>query len=142
MHHKAQPKRKAAFTLIEMLLVLAIMGVLLSMTIPNLLGRQQTANIDITQGSIAGISQGIQMYQLDHQGALPTSREGLAALVTNPNTKDRRWRGPYLPELPLDAWGTAIEYKAPGRHNPQSYDLSSAGPDRIHGTDDDFGNWE
>ncbi|HBE71592.1 MAG TPA: hypothetical protein DDW52_25900, partial [Planctomycetaceae bacterium] len=88
MRHNPQ-KRRLAFTLVEMLLVLAIMGILLSMTVPNLLGRQQSANEDVTRGTIAGVVQAIQMYQLDHQGTLPASREGLEGLVTQANRSDR-----------------------------------------------------
>lgn len=134
--------RRLAFTLVEMLLVLAIMGVLLSMTVPNLLGRQQSANEDVTRGTIAGVAQAIQMYQLDHQGTLPTSREGLEALVSKVNRNDRNWRGPYIAEMPKDAWGNTLVYRFPGRKNPASYDLFSAGSDRNPGTDDDLGNWE
>lgn len=134
--------RRTAFTLIEMLLVLAILGVLMAMTVPNLLGRQTAANIDVTRGSIAGIEQAIQMYQLDHQGTFPGSREGLDALVSKVNPRDKRWRGPYLQKLPVDAWGTPFAYAAPGKRNSAGFDIVSAGPDRQLGTEDDFGNWE
>ena len=71
-----QASLSAAFTLIELLLVLAILGTLMAMTVPNLMGRQETANVDVTQGSIAGVEQALQMYQLDHKGKLPVGREG------------------------------------------------------------------
>ncbi len=134
--------QRFAFTLIELLLVLAILGVLMAMAIPNLLGRQQHANSDVTRGSIVGIEQALQMYQLDHQGSVPTTREGLETLVKQVNQHDNRWRGPYLKKLPTDAWGSAFEYLAPGKHNTDGYDVISAGPDRQHGTTDDIGNWE
>lgn len=113
----------------------------MAMAVPNLLGRQETANIDVTQGSIAGIEQAIQMYQLDHQGALPNNRDGLKSLVEKSNQRDRKWRGPYLTKLPVDAWGTPFEYTSPGRKSKHAYEIVSAGPDLTHGTDDDLGNW-
>ena len=130
----------AAFTLIELLLVLAILGTLMAMTVPNLMGLQETANVDVTQGSIAGVEQALQMYQLDHKGKLPVGREGLNQLV-QPQSRDPRWRGPYLDHVPVDAWGQEFELIIPGKRNPRKYDIVSAGPDQIMGTDDDLGNW-
>lgn len=137
---KASRPRRQAFTLIEMLLVLAILGVLLTMAVPNLLGRQEVANVDITRGSIAGVKQALRMYQLDHHGQVPDAREGLQGLVEKVDSDDRRWRGPYLEEFPEDAWGQPLKYVVPGKHN-KLYDLVSAGPDQVQGTDDDIGNW-
>ncbi len=143
-HHSKPRVRKtsfaAAFTLIELLLVLAILGTLMAMTVPNLMGRQETANVDVTQGSIAGVEQALQMYQLDHKGKLPAGRDGLKMLV-QPHSRDPRWRGPYLDQLPVDAWGQEFVLIIPGKRNPQKYDIVSAGPDQIMGTDDDMGNW-
>lgn len=136
-----QNHARNAFTLIEMLLVLAILGVLLTMTVPNLLGRQEVANIDVTRGSIAGVQQAIRMYQLDHRGQVPSSRDGLRGLVQKTNSSDRHWRGPYIEQLPEDAWGTELNYVTPGKKN-SLYDIVSAGPDRVLGTEDDLGNWE
>ena len=135
-------RNRPAFTLIELLLVLAILGVLMAMTVPNLIGRQTAANIDVTRGSIAGIEQALQMYQLDHQGSLPDSKQGLEVLVSKTDKRDRSWRGPYLQKLPVDAWGTPFSYRVPGKRNGNGYDIISAGPDRQVGTADDFGNWE
>ncbi len=137
-----QSKSTRGFTLIELLLVLAILGVMMAMVIPNLMGRQQHANVDVTRSSIAGIEQAIQMYQLDHQGKIPASRDGLDVLVASNNQRDKQWRGPYLKKIPVDAWGTPFEYAVPGKQNPKGYDVVSAGPDRQHGTADDIGNWE
>lgn len=112
----------------------------MAMTVPNLMGRQEAANVDVTQGSIAGIEQALQIYQLDHQGKLPAGRDGLKVLI-EPQTRDARWRGPYLDQVPVDAWGQEFVLMIPGKRNPQRYDIVSAGPDQIMGTDDDLGNW-
>lgn len=145
---KAEIPRRArvlparGFTLIELLLVLSILGVLMAMVIPNLTGRQQHANTDVTRGSITGIEQALKMYQLDHQGLVPSTREGLDSLVKRPHKNSARWRGPYLDELPSDPWGNEFIYTAPGKHNASGYDITSMGPDRRQGTDDDIGNWK
>jgi len=55
------------------------------------------------------------------------------------------WRGPYLKnetEIPTDPWGEPYIYECPGRHNPNGYDLSSLGPDKQQGTEDDISNWQ
>lgn len=74
------------------------------------------------------------------EGTLPTS---LDRLMTRPSDDAGQWRGPYIldPNSLLDAWGHPLRYRVPGVHNPDGYDLWSAGPDGDDGTDDDIGNW-
>ncbi|XZE51583.1 type II secretion system major pseudopilin GspG [Planctomycetaceae bacterium SH139] len=129
------------FTLIELLLVLAILLVLAGLVVPKLAGRQKSASIDATRISIEGLEQAIELYSIDHEGLAPSSAEGLGALTARPG-KDPSWRGPYLADVPLDAWGEAFQYRMPGTHNRDGYDLVSAGPDHAFGTDDDIGNWK
>jgi general secretion pathway protein G len=78
-------------------------------------------------------------------GDYPSTEEGLQALVTAPENKADRWKGPYIDspggKLPLDPWGEPYQYRYPGTHNKDGYDLWSKGPDKIDGTDDDIGNW-
>lgn len=135
-------KRRRGFTLMEVLLVLAIMGVIMAMVVPKVLGRQQHANADATRVSISGLTQALKLYSLDHSGEFPLTNEGLQVLMTSPGAKDTRWRGPYLEQQPLDAWGSTFEYLSPGKKNSESFDLISPGPDRTIGTSDDIGNWE
>lgn len=135
-------RERTGFTLMEVLLVLAIMGIIMSMVVPKLLGRQQHANVDATRLSIRGVEQAIKMYALDHGGSFPASTNGLAILQEPPNSRDPRWRGPYLENNPVDAWGTPLNYSYPGRKNLRGFDIISAGPDRTPGTDDDIGNWD
>lgn len=134
-------KNNDGFTLIELLLVLAILGVIMAMVVPNLLNRQNYANIDATRGSIAGVEKAIEMYSIDHMGTYPTSAQGFEVLVGSPS-RDKRWRGPYLKKLPLDAWGNGLKYESPGRKNQDGFDIVSAGPDGRFGTGDDIGNWD
>ena len=135
-------RRGRGFTLIEVLLVLAIMGAIMSMVVPRLLGRQRHANVDATRISIRGVEQALKLYALDHGGEYPSTGDGLQRLVQSPDARDFRWRGPYLEKPPVDAWGSQIDYIFPGRNNPGGFDVVSPGPDRVSGTADDIGNWE
>lgn len=131
----------AGFTLMEVLLVLAILGIIMAMVMPRVLGRQESASIDATKVSIQGLTQALQLYSLDHRGKYPTASDGLSVLLKNPGKSDPMWRGPYLDREPQDAWGNEIHYRSPARRSAEAYDLSSAGPDGIPGNDDDIGNW-
>ena len=75
----------------------------------------------------------------------PTSAEGLKALIVAPEEKVDRWKGPYIEakggELPKDPWGETYQYRCPGTHNTDSYDLYSKGRDHAADTADDIGNW-
>jgi general secretion pathway protein G len=134
-------RHRSAFTLIELLLVLAILGVIMSMVLPNLLGRQKYANIDASKASVKGAEQAIRIYALDHLGDYPSSDQGFRALTEAPS-HDPQWRGPYLTATPRDAWGTPLLYAYPGKKNTEGFDVYSAGPDKTPGTEDDLGNWE
>jgi general secretion pathway protein G len=126
------------FTLMEVLLVLAIMGMIMSMVIPKVMGRQKHANEDATKLSLHGLKQALRMYSLDHSGKYPTTADGLQVLITLPQKKDNRWRGPYLEVQPLDAWGNALRYVIPGKRNRDSFDVYSQGEDGVDGTADDI----
>lgn len=78
-----------------------------------------------------------------HMGSYPSTEEGLQALVTAPSGKGDRWRGPYVEgnKIPTDPWGEPYQYRCPGTHNKDGYDLWSKGPDKTDQTDDDIGNW-
>ena len=141
-HNKQCKNRRRGFTLMEVLLVLAIMGVIMAMVVPKVLGRQQHANADATRVSIGGLTQALKLYSLDHSGDFPLTNEGIDVLLKSPGAKDTRWRGPYLEQQPLDAWGNTFEYHYPGKKNADSFDLISPGPDRTIGTEDDIGNWD
>ena len=85
------------------------------------------------------------MSYRSHLGDYPSTEEGLRALVSAPDGKSDRWRGPYVRRsngrLPLDPWGEPYQYRYPGLKNPDSYDIFSKGPDRKPNTSDDIGNW-
>ena len=133
MHDKPQDK---AFTLVELLLVVVIIGILAGMIVANLSGRSQQARIARAESDVRGqLSLALDLFEQDI-GRFPTTEEGLEVLVTDPGIPG--WDGPYLKgELKPDPWDTAYVYS----HDPEkptTYDLSSAGPDRQPGTEDDI----
>jgi general secretion pathway protein G len=132
-----------AFTLLEILVVLAIIGLLVSLAVTNVgnlfSGSQKDiARLFVTQSLQAPLN----AYKI-HMGDFPTTAEGLQALITPPANRADRWRGPYLQDnkLPVDPWGEPYQYRYPGTKNKNSFDLWSKGPDKTDGTDDDIGNW-
>jgi general secretion pathway protein G len=141
MNLKPDYKRRG-FTLMEVLLVLGIMGVIMAMVMPRVLGRQKHASIDATRVSIEGLTQALRLYALDHHGRCPTTGDTLKVLLENPNRRDAKWRGPYLDRSPQDAWGNEFVYRCPGIHNKESFDITSAGPDGVLSNSDDINNWD
>ena len=130
-------KLRRAFTLVEMLLVVTIIGILAALVIPRIVGvsdrsRVTAANADIN----GGIKSALGAYEVDN-GFFPKSLQDL--LVQPSNAKN--WHGPYLDKLPSDPWGQPYIYYYPGKHSPNSYDLLSVGPDGKEGTDDDIVSW-
>lgn len=134
-----------AFTLLEILVVLAILGLLLGLVINNadkILGHgsESVAKIFV-HDSLKTV---MVRYRID-MGDYPTTEEGLQALVTAPGGKTDRWRGPYIDapgnKVPLDPWGEPYQYRYPGTKNPTGYDVFSKGPDKQPDTADDIGNW-
>lgn len=130
------------FTLIEILLVIAIIGALAAMVVPRLTGRSEKAREAAAKADIrANIATALRMYELD-VGSYPTTEQGMDALLKTPSgVNASNWKGPYLEAKPADPWGRPYQYKSPGAKNPTSYDLFSLGKDGVEGTDD-VGNWE
>jgi general secretion pathway protein G len=129
--------RRRAFTLVEMLLVVTIIGILAALVIPRIAGTGERARNTAARADInGGIKSALGAYEVDN-GFYPKSLQDLLVQPSNA----RNWHGPYLEKLPLDPWGSAYVYYYPGKHNPTGYDLLSIGPDQKEGTDDDIGNW-
>ena len=121
---------KRAFTLIELMLVVIIIGVLSAMVVPRLAGRSEQARAQAAKTDInSSIPLALDLYEMD-MGKYPDSLESLR---TRP-ADGESWRGPYLKKKPVDPWGKPYVYKAPGDHNQDGYDLSSLGPDGQPGT--------
>ncbi len=128
-----------AFTLVELLLVLVILGTLAALVLPKFTGRTEQARITATQTQIATFATALDAFEVD-TGSYPLGTGGLQSLVVAPGDISG-WRGPYLKsDIPLDPWGHAYIYEFPGRNNPSGYDLRSAGPDGQINTADDIVN--
>ncbi len=124
-------KRQRGFTLIEILLVMAILGMLAAMVLPNIVGSAEKARIKTAQTQIASLGTALDAFALD-VGRYPDSQEGLEALVQAPQGM-RMWAGPYLNKsLPMDPWGNPYEYTGPDRGNT-GYELISYGADGRSG---------
>lgn len=130
------PMRRAAFTLIEILVVIAVIAILASLVAPNVFQHVGTARSTTARSQLEMLATALDAYRLD-TGRYPTSAQGLEALVTLPAIDAPvAWRGPYLRRaVPRDPWGTPYVYVAPGVVNPGAFDLLSYGADGRPGGD-------
>ncbi len=137
-----RPRAHGGFTLIELLLVLAILVVLASMVLTMFSGTQEKAYKDAAKGQVGIFKSAVNLYKY-HTRAYPQALDGLITKPGDAGLSDR-WAGPYLDatKLPLDPWDHEYKFAAPGKHNPDSFDIWSMGPDGQDGTADDIGNWE
>ncbi len=121
-------RRRAGFTLVELLVVLAILGLLVGIAVPQLFKYFSRAKVDAANVQIETIASGLDLFLLD-VGRYPTEQEGLRAL-TDPQAGIARWNGPYLSRrtLLIDPWGRPYVYHVPG-HQHAAYDLYTLGPD-------------
>jgi len=132
-----QTRRLRGFTLVEMLLVVAIIGILAALVIPKIAGLSGKSQITAAQADIkGGIKTALDRYEIEN-GSYPRT---LNDLIQAPSDA-KHWGGPYLDQVPIDPWGNAYLYYYPGKRTQGSYDLLSMGPDLKEGTDDDIGNW-
>ncbi len=139
MIRHARP-RLAAFTIIELLLVMVILTVLAALIVPKFVGRSEQARVAAAHTDISNIEVALDAFEVDN-GRFPTAQEGLQALLAAPPGM-ADWKGPYLKKgSPKDPWGNPYVYHYPGQHNTTGYDLYSFGPNAQEGGDDDIGNW-
>jgi len=137
-----------AFTLIELMVVIVILGILAAFVVPRLAKRPEDARVMKARIEISNIEQTLELYYLDN-GIYPSMEQGLRALIEKPQTGEipENWKeGGYLVKgrLSADPWGNPYIYVSPGIHNAD-YDIYSLGKDGQEGGegyDADITNWE
>jgi general secretion pathway protein G len=136
--------RPRGFTLIEVMVVVAILAILASLIVPKIIGRPDEARVIAARQDIATLMQALKLYRLDNQ-RYPTTEQGLAALIARPTVAPApgNWKpGGYLERLPRDPWGNPYQYLNPGLRS--EIDVFSFGADGIaggEGVDADVGSW-
>ncbi len=141
LHARRRPRR-VGFTLMELLLVLMILVVLASMAVTTFSGTQENALKSAAKGQVGLFKSAIDLYHFQTR-QYPKSLTDLTKKPSDSRIADR-WAGPYLStsDIPLDPWDQEYRFTVPGKHNPDSFDVWSVGPDGQDGSDDDIGNWQ
>lgn len=141
MNSPVSRRHQFGFTLLELLVVMVIIGLLASFVGPRFFAQIGKSETKTARAQIDSLEKALDQYRLD-VGRYPTSEQGLAALMERPAGLTR-WSGPYLKKaIPLDPWGNAYVYRAPGEHG--EFDLLSYGKDGQPGGSgeaEDITNW-
>jgi len=142
------PKYTAAFTLVELILVITILGLLAAIVASNIMSHAAEAKQKAALVQIRNFEDGLQVFYLDN-GFYPSTEQGLKALVEKPTTgrAPPKWReGGYLERraIPTDPWGNDYLYIQPGTHG-EPFDIISFGADGVEGgegSDADIVSWQ
>ncbi len=125
--------RHTGFTLLELLVVVAIIGLLAAYVGPRYFSQIGKSEQTVARAQVEAFAKALDAYRVD-VGSYPSSEQGLAALVTRP-AELAKWNGPYMPKnLPADPWGRPYLYRA---LSPTEYDLLSYGKDGAPGGEGD-----
>lgn len=137
-------RRQAGVTLIEMLVVVAIIGLFVAIVAPNMFKSADKARITATRDQIRSFMTALGSYKLD-TGIFPTTEQGLQSLRVKPSEDVNGWNGPYMPqEVPKDPWGHDYVYKYPGDHGdePDIISLGADGQPGGEGLNADIVSWK
>lgn len=130
-------RRQRGFTLIEIMVVMVILGLLVAVVAPNIMGRSDQAKVTVAKTQMSNIANALDLYRLDNSH-YPSTQQGLEALVNRPSgsPEPKNWNPDgYLKSVPEDPWGNEYEYQSPGRDG--AYDLYSLGSDGQEGGEGD-----
>lgn len=135
-------RKTGAFTLIEIVLVLAIIALLLGAAIFKLTGVFSSSQKQRVKQDLTTFKSALSVYRMNAQ-FFPSTEQGLKALVDKPTSGriPKSWEATLKSEQ-LDPWGNPYGYRFPGTKNKGEPDIWSFGPDMIDGTEDDIGNWD
>ncbi|OUL57393.1 type II secretion system major pseudopilin GspG [Pseudoalteromonas ulvae] len=134
-------RKQSGFSLLEVMVVLVIIGMIMAIVAPNIMGQQEEAAADKARLDIQQLEDAMSMYKLRNK-AYPSTEQGLEALVTASNIDPVPKRFPdggFIESLPEDPWGNPYQLLSPGERG--KFDILSMGPDGKIGTEDDIGNW-
>ena len=132
-HDRGRDER--GFTLLEILVVIAILALLVGLVAPAALRQLGGARVSVAKQSIERIGAILDMYKLDN-GNYPSGDQGMRALVEKP-TGVATWNGPYLKgDVPMDPWNRPYIYQVPSSRTNRDYDLCSTGPNGAAGGSD------
>jgi len=142
---RSRPRRRAAFTLIEVLIVLAIILALGGVVAYNLMPRREEAIIQTQEVQLRVFEDALEGFYFDFE-RYPTEEEGLAVLWDEERLEDEeeidKWTGPYLTDEKVeDHWGNEWNYRYPGEFDEDKYEIWSDGKDGEEGTEDDIKSW-
>lgn len=144
---KKARRRDGGFTLIEILVVIAVIAMLAALVGPNVFQQVGSARDATARSQIEMLGAALDAYRLDN-ARYPTTEQGLQALQVRPSIDPapNNWRGPYLrKDVPADPWGFDYLYLSPGEANPNGYDLMSFGADGEpggEGENADITSWD
>lgn len=125
---------ESGFTLLEVLVVIAIIGLLVGLVAPAALRQLGGARVSVAKQSIERLGGILDMYKLD-VGSYPATQDGLQALISKPADVSN-WNGPYVKSetAALDPWNHPYVYRSPSQRSGHDYDICSHGP-QVSSTD-------
>lgn len=141
-----RPEREKGMTLIEIMVVVAIIGSIAALVTVNVLDYLDESKVDTTKIEIKNVEGALEQFKRKH-GFYPTTEQGLQALVEKPTvgrSPENYPKGGYLKKIPKDAWGNDFTYYSPGVSG-HDYEIISLGRDGQEGGDDydaDIKNYE
>ena len=128
---KIRHGRAKGMTLLEIMIVVAILGLLASVIVVAVMNQFETAKIKATRLKLKSVEQALYQYSIDN--GFPSQSDGLRILMNPP-----RGEGPYLKDEPKDAWNKDVLYFNPAREGSAPFEVVSKGPDGKEGTKDDI----